>query len=88
MDYASDTGIHELGHAMTCLSIVIDAQHYNTIKDDRWKPRDYSMHPEYRFVLDKYIETNQEHIKAIREKWTDFAAKFKAGLVDKNGDPK
>lgn len=90
MNYASDTGIHELGHAMTCLSIVIDAQAYSTIKDDRWKPRDPEAHPwgnNPGKVLDDYIESNQARVKTIREKWTNFQERFKAGEIDKNGDP-
>lgn len=80
-DKASDTDIHELGHAMTCLSIVIDAQAYDTMIDDRWKPRDPEAHSwgnNPGKVLDDYIENNQAHIKAIREKWTGFAEKQKA----------
>jgi hypothetical protein len=32
---ASDSGIHNLGHAMACLAIIIDAEYNGTMKDDR-----------------------------------------------------
>lgn len=32
---ASDSGIHHLAHAIACLNIVIDAQHNNSLIDDR-----------------------------------------------------
>lgn len=32
---AEDSGIHNLGHAMACLAIIIDAEHNGTLKDDR-----------------------------------------------------
>jgi hypothetical protein len=89
-DRATDTDIHELGHAMTCLSIVIDAQAYGTITDDRWRPRDPEAHPwgnNPAKVLDDYIEQNQSRVKAIKEKWTGFQERFKRGEINSNGDP-
>lgn len=85
---ASDTDIHELAHAMTCLSIIIDAQAYDTIIDDRWKARDAATTTNEKLknpgkVLDDYIENNQAHIKAIREKWTGFAEKHQAKTEEK-----
>ncbi len=35
---ASDSGHHHLGHAMACLSILIDAQQVNNLNDDRPTP--------------------------------------------------
>lgn len=35
---ASDSGIHNLGHAMACLAIIIDAEHNGTLTDDRPYP--------------------------------------------------
>lgn len=32
---AADSKIHNLGHAMACLAIIIDAEHNGTLKDDR-----------------------------------------------------
>lgn len=32
---AEDSGVHHLGHAMACLSILVDAQAQNTLNDDR-----------------------------------------------------
>jgi hypothetical protein len=34
-DDASDSGIPNLGHAMACLAIILDAQHCGTLTDDR-----------------------------------------------------
>lgn len=90
LNRASDTDIHELGHAMTCLSIIIDAQAYGTITDDRWIPRNPENHSwgdNPGKVLEDYIEQNQSRVRAIKEKWTNFQERFKAGEVDKNGDP-
>lgn len=35
---ASDSGVHNLGHAMACLAILIDAQHCQSLIDDRPTP--------------------------------------------------
>ena len=35
---ASDSGVHNLGHAMACLAIIIDAEHNGTLTDDRPYP--------------------------------------------------
>ncbi len=80
-DRASDTDIHHLGHAMTCLSIIIDAQHYGSMIDDRWKPRDPN-NPNAGDILDKYMADNQPRIKAIREKWTGFAEAQRAKKLE------
>lgn len=32
---ANDSGVHNLGHAMACLAIIIDAQHHGKLIDDR-----------------------------------------------------
>lgn len=34
-DYAEDSGVHHLGHAMACLSIVLDAMETGNLNDDR-----------------------------------------------------
>lgn len=34
-DNAEDSGIPNLGHAMACLAIILDAQHCGTLTDDR-----------------------------------------------------
>lgn len=71
---AGDTGIHHLAHAMTCLSIIIDAEAHNTLIDDRFKFRDPGIRSEVSAeILEEYIEKNDDRIKAIREKWTGFA---------------
>lgn len=77
---ASDTGIHHLAHAMCCLSIIMDAEAYGSLIDDRWKPRDpeahtYGNRPE--LILEAYVEGNQERVKAIRQQWTGFAERNK-----------
>lgn len=70
---ASDTGIHHLAHAMTCFSIIIDAQHHKNIMDDRFTYRDNDGQKKPYEVLETYIEDTQSRVKAIREKWTGFA---------------
>lgn len=37
-DCASDSGVHNLGHAMACLAIIIDAEANGTLTDDRPYP--------------------------------------------------
>jgi hypothetical protein len=34
-DNAADSGVHNLGHAMACLAIIIDAEWNKSLKDDR-----------------------------------------------------
>lgn len=34
---AEDSGVHHLGHAMACLAIILDAQAYGNLIDDRAK---------------------------------------------------
>lgn len=80
-DYASDTGIHHLAHAMTCFSIIIDAVAHGTMTDDRWR-KDAVGHKIIEHIPgeieERYIEDTQARVKAIREKWTGFAEKMKA----------
>jgi len=35
---APDSGVHHLGHAMSCLAIILDAQAQGTLNDDRPTP--------------------------------------------------
>lgn len=35
---AADSGVHNLGHAMACLAIIIDAEYNGTLTDDRPAP--------------------------------------------------
>lgn len=37
-DLSSDSGVKHLGHAMACLSIILDAEASGTLKDDRPMP--------------------------------------------------
>jgi hypothetical protein len=37
-DYAEDSGVHHLAHAMACLAIVFDAMELDKLKDDRPLP--------------------------------------------------
>jgi hypothetical protein len=70
---ASDTGIHHLAHAMTCLSIVIDAEYHGTLIDDRFKYRD--LHHQGKpidEVLEAYL-ADADRVKRIRQEWTGFA---------------
>ncbi len=78
-EVASDTGIHHLAHAMTCLSIIIDAQHHRTLIDDRFKYRD--LHHQGKpldEVLEAYLEGSQDRVKRIRQQWTGFAEEQRA----------
>jgi len=67
---ASDTQLHNLAHAMTCLSILIDAEYHNTLIDDRWKPR--IPRPSYN-VEDAFMNTQKDIIKKIYDDWYGFA---------------
>lgn len=40
-DHDTDSGIHHLGHALACLNIILDAQAYGNLVDDR-PPADQS----------------------------------------------
>lgn len=80
-DYASDTGIHHLAHAMTCFSIIMDAMAFGTMTDDRWRKSLVGAKIIEHIpgeVEERYIEDTQIRVKAIREKWTGFAEKQKA----------
>lgn len=49
-DYAEDSGVHHLGHAMACLSIVLDAMETGNLNDDRPHKGVYSK------LVDKYVK--------------------------------
>lgn len=83
-DYASDTGIHHLGHAMTCFSIIIDAMAYGTMTDDRWNKNLKGVKIIEHIpgeVEERYIEQTQQRVKRIRDEWTGFAEKQKAKRI-------
>jgi len=49
-DYAEDSGVHHLGHAMACLSIVLDAMETGNLNDDRPHMGVYSK------LVDNYVK--------------------------------
>lgn len=49
-DYAEDSGVHHLGHAMACLSIVLDAMETGNLNDDRPHKGVYSK------LVDNYVK--------------------------------
>lgn len=77
---ASDTGIHNLAHAMTCLSIVIDAEWYGTLLDDR---STFGAAQK----MEEYFESKKELQLKIARDWTGHAEKLKAKL-DANREKK
>lgn len=80
MQLASDSGLHELAHAMTCLSIVIDAEYHGTLIDDRWKPRESGSvcKVDPGEVLDNYIESQKPRIQFLHEQWAGYKEKMEA----------
>ena len=49
-DYTEDSGVHHLGHAMACLSIVLDAMETGNLNDDRPHKGVYSK------LVDNYVK--------------------------------
>lgn len=59
-EQAKDSGVHHLGHAIACLNILVDAQNYGTLIDDRTKERmDY----------DEFFDKQQPTIKRLYDEW-------------------
>ena len=56
---AADSGVHHLGHAKACLSIVLDAQAYDCLCDDR---------PVNRGVFSRLLAELSDKIKARNAK--------------------
>lgn len=73
---AADTSIHNLAHAMTCLSIVIDAEWYGTLIDDRG-----SMEIRGHDKLEEYFNASKERVTKITNDWTGHAQELKAKLA-------
>lgn len=73
---ALDTGIHNLAHAMTCLSIVIDAEWYGTLLDDR-ATMDIRGHDK----LEEYFNASKERVTKITKDWSGHAQQLKAKLA-------
>lgn len=78
---ALDTGIHNLAHAMTCLSIVIDAEWYGTLLDDR-ATMDIRGHK----LLEEYFEATKPRVTKITKDWTGHAQKLKDKLATSKGE--
>lgn len=76
---ASDTDIHNLAHAMCCLSILIDAEAYGTLIDDRHMSVNHHK-VDTSIVLEAYMEERKSLVSKIRETWTGFAEKLKEGV--------
>jgi hypothetical protein len=84
---ASDTGIHNLAHAMTCLSILIDAEFHGCLIDDRKGyreekgialtaiPEPVKSREEAIAVLEKFWEEFKILQKRIYEQWQGHAEK-------------
>jgi hypothetical protein len=70
---ASDTGIHNLAHAMTCLSIVIDAEWYGTLIDDR---STFGAAQK----MEEYFEARKPLQQKIMKDWTGHAKQLKEKL--------
>lgn len=75
---ASDTGLHHLAHAMTCLSIIIDAEAHNTLIDDRFTYRDSKGQEKRYQVLERYIAAAEPRTKDVYDKWFGFKEKMEA----------
>ena len=71
---ASDTGIHNLAHAMACLSIVIDAEWYGTLLDDR---STFGAAQK----MEEYFESKKELQLKIAKDWTGHVAQLEAKLT-------
>jgi len=54
-EVAGDSGVHHLGHAMACASILLDAQETGNLIDDRPE-----VNPKYQEVLDRLSEVIQQ----------------------------
>lgn len=57
-DYAADSGVHHLGHALACLAIITDAMACGKLVDDRMFPG------EFRAFLDKHTP-EVKRVKAL-----------------------
>lgn len=79
---ASDTGLHHLAHAMTCLSIIIDAEYHNTLIDDRFHYRNFDPSTSYDpgAVLEGYINQSEVRIKEVYDKWYGYAERMKEAM--------
>lgn len=65
-DEASDTGIHHLAHAVACLNILMDAQHHNTLIDDRKTTQNEITKTDF----DSFYKKNENLIARIIKDWT------------------
>src|SRR5690606_11875964 len=75
---ASDTGIHNLAHAMCCLSIVMDAELHNTLIDDRHMMIQYKREDTGE-ILEGYMERTKARVTRIKEEWSGHAEAVKDG---------
>lgn len=78
---ASDTGIHNLAHAMCCLSIVMDAEAYGTLIDDRKLTTLYENNNNGQ-ILEAYMEETKTRVTQIKKDWTGHAEAVKSKTLD------
>lgn len=57
-DFAPDSGVHHLGHALACLAIILDAEAAGQLNDDRMFPGGYHL------LIDKLTE----HVTRVKAK--------------------
>lgn len=75
---ASDTGIHNLAHAMCCMSIIMDAELHNTLNDDRHMMIQYTNNATGE-ILEGYMEVTKDRVTRIKEEWSGHAEAVKDG---------
>lgn len=63
---APDTGLHHLAHAVANLNIIMDAQEYDTMIDDR---------SDATFDMDAFYKRLEPQVAKVYEDWGDFMAK-------------
>lgn len=80
---ASDTGIHNLAHAMCCLSIIIDAEAHHTLIDDRKLTiRHIDNQDNVSDILEQYFEEGKKRVLAIKKEWTGHAEAVRNKTLD------
>lgn len=78
---ASDTDIHNLAHAMCCLSIIMDAEHHGTLIDDRKLTILYTNNNTGE-QFEAYMEETKERVTRIKKEWTGHAEAVKNGTLE------
>lgn len=65
-DFAQDSGLPHLAHALACLAIIVDAQAAGLLNDDRMYPGGYQalaeeLSPHVARLREKYADKNPQH---------------------------